>query len=80
MNSTIESLARDIELCVRRERRELARRLSGIERKLALGQHVAGEFEKLARAVQEGVAKRAQRERARPVPTFPEELPVAART
>ena len=79
MNSTIESLARDIELCVRRERRELSRRLSGIERKLALGEHVAGEFDKLARAVREGVAKRAQRERARPVPTFPEELPVAAR-
>ena len=43
------------------------------------GEHVAGEFDKLARAVREGVAKRAQRERARPVPTFPEELPVAAR-
>ncbi|CAK0740565.1 ATP-dependent RNA helicase HrpA [Gammaproteobacteria bacterium] len=74
-----QNLARSLQNGMLADRRRLSRRLEQLRHAARNGQNITKGLKQLEAAIQASVAQRALRETERPIPTYPDELPVSVR-
>src|SRR5512132_1982548 len=77
--SDLQTLSAQIDRAMLRDRRGLRRRLRGLGRAAEAGRDAAHGLAQVAAEVNRSVARRQERERNLPKPTYPEHLPVVER-